>query len=163
MIKSNFYNLEAKDIQGQIHKMSEFEGKFILIVNTASQCGFTYQYEGLEKLYQKYKEKGLVVLGFPCNQFGQQEPKSENEIAKFCKVNYGVTFPMFSKINVNGSETHPIYQYLKKQKWGILGGRINWNFTKFLLDRNGKVLNRYSSQIKPEIIEKDLIRIIATN
>lgn len=160
MMKSNFYDLEAKDINGQTHKMDEFEGKYILIVNTASQCGFTYQYEGLEKLYQEYKEKGLVVLGFPCNQFGEQEPKGENEIAELCKVNYGVTFPMFSKINVNGSETHPIYQYLKKQKWGILGGRINWNFTKFLVDRNGKVLKRYSSQIKPEIIEKDLIKII---
>jgi glutathione peroxidase len=128
-----------------------------LIVNTASQCGFTPQYSGLEKLYDKFKARGLEILGFPCNQFGKQESGSPAEIAEFCSVNYGVTFPMFEKIDVNGKDTHPLYRYLKREARGVLGSEpIKWNFTKFLVNREGEVVERYGSMTKPEQIEADI-------
>lgn len=158
--KKIFYDLEALDITGKQRTMSEFKEKTIIIVNVASFCGFTFHYEGLEKLFQKYKERGLVILAFPCNQFGEQEPKNENEIAEFCKLNYGISFPIFSKIEVNGKKAHPIYCFLKKRRWGILGRRINWNFTKFLVDKNGKVVKRFPHNTKPENMEKEILKIL---
>jgi glutathione peroxidase len=138
-------------------KLSEYQGKALLIVNTASQCGFTPQYSGLEKLYGKLKARGLEILGFPCNQFGKQEPGSSTEIAEFCSVNYGVTFPIFEKIDVNGKDTHPLYRYLKREARGVLGSEpIKWNFTKFLVNREGEVVGRYGSTTKPEQIEADI-------
>jgi glutathione peroxidase len=148
------FDFEASTLDGAPKKLADFRGKVLLIVNTASQCGFTPQYAGLEKLYQTYKDRGLVVLGFPCNQFGAQEPGSPAEIGAFCQKNYGVSFPMFGKIDVNGENSHPLYRYLKKEKSGLLGpiggGAIKWNFTKFLVDREGHVVARYSSTTKPE-------------
>jgi glutathione peroxidase len=132
----------------------------ILVVNTASKCGLTPQYAGLENLYQKYKDKGLVILGFPCNQFGKQEPGDEASIANTCLRNYGVSFPMFAKVDVNGSGTHPIFSHLKSKKGGFLGSSIKWNFTKFMLNKEGKVVERFSPTTKPEEIEKYLIRIL---
>jgi glutathione peroxidase len=136
--------------------MSEYEGKVILVVNTASKCGLTPQYEGLQKLYEQYEDRGLVILGFPCNQFANQEPGDENSIAEGCLVNYGVTFPMFSKIEVNGNGTHPIFKYLKEQLGGVLGSRIKWNFTKFLLNAEGTPIKRYAPTTKPESIASDI-------
>jgi len=136
--------------------MSAYAGKTILVVNTASKCGFTPQFEGLEKLYGKYKDKGVIILGFPCNQFANQEPGDEKSIAEGCLLNYGVTFPMFSKIEVNGENAHPIYKYLKKQLGSFWGSRIKWNFTKFLIDANGKPVKRFAPVIKPEEIDKYL-------
>jgi glutathione peroxidase len=158
---TKFYDFTAKTLQGKDVSMEEFKGKTILVVNTASQCGLTPQYEGLEKLYEKYKDKGLVILGFPCNQFGNQEPGDESSIASGCVLNYGVTFPMFAKIEVNGPNTHPIFKYLKERLGGILGSRIKWNFTKFLLDDQGRPLKRYAPITKPDQIEKDLIKILS--
>lgn len=156
-METNFYQFSAKNLQGKEIKMEEFKGKTILVVNTASKCGLTPQYEGLEKLYKKYKEKGLVILGFPCNQFGNQEPGDEKSISEGCLINYGVTFPMFSKIEVNGESAHPIFKYLKnKLKGGILGSKIKWNFTKFLIDKNGKPIKRFAPTTKPEEIDKYL-------
>jgi len=133
----------------------------MLIVNTASKCGFTPQYEGLEKLYEQHKDKGFVVLGFPCNQFGAQEPGSEAEIGAFCQANYGVTFPMFSKIDVNGTNAHPLYTYLKGEKAGILGTKnIKWNFTKFLVNRDGQVVNRFAPTTKPEDIQNAIAAVL---
>ena len=149
----DFYNLEAKKISGETVLMSEYKGKTIIIVNTASKCGFTPQFEGLEKLYEKYKEQGLVILGFPCNQFGKQEPGVGEEIQEFCQINYGVTFPIFEKINVNGSDTHPIFKYLKSNLGGFLGNSIKWNFTKFVIDKNGKPIKRFGPTTKPEDME----------
>jgi glutathione peroxidase-family protein len=148
-----FYNLEAHDINGKIVSFSKFEGQVVLIVNTASKCGFTPQFEGLEKLYQKYKDLGLEILGFPCNQFGGQDPAPENKILEFCQINYGVTFPMFAKVNVNGADAHPIFKFLKNQQGGFLSDAIKWNFTKFLISPEGKVLDRYAPTTKPEDIE----------
>ena len=148
-----FYNLEAKKISGETVSMSEYKGKTIIIVNTASKCGFTPQFEGLEKLYEKYKDQGLVILGFPCNQFGKQEPGVGEEIQKFCQINYGVTFPIFEKINVNGSNTHLIFKYLKSNLGGFLGSSIKWNFTKFVIDKNGKPIKRFGPTTKPEDME----------
>ncbi|MBT8348976.1 MAG: glutathione peroxidase, partial [Sulfurovum sp.] len=137
--------------------LEQYKGNVILIVNVASKCGYTSQYDGLEALYKKYKDQGLVVLGFPCNQFGSQEPGSEAEIQNFCRVNFGVTFPMFSKINVNGDDTHPLYRYLKSEQPGILGTEIiKWNFTKFLVSKEGKVIERFGSSIKPISLEKEI-------
>ncbi|MCL1144320.1 glutathione peroxidase [Shewanella gaetbuli] len=151
------YSFTVKDIQGNDIHMNTFAGKVILIVNTASKCGFTPQYQALETLYQKYKQQGLVVLGFPCNQFGQQEQGNESEISEFCELNFGVTFPMFSKIEVNGDNTSPIYQYLKKSAKGILGSQsVKWNFTKFLVDKNGTVIERYAPTTKPEDLEEKI-------
>jgi len=153
----SIYEIKVKTIDGKETTLEPYKGKVILIVNVASKCGFTRQYDGLESLYRKYKEKGLVVLGFPCNQFGSQEPGTEKEIQNFCRVNFGVTFPMYSKINVNGEETHPLYRYLKSEQPGILGTEaIKWNFTKFLIDREGNVIKRFGSSATPKEIEKDI-------
>ena len=152
-MKNALYECKAKDITGSEISLGDYAGKVLLIVNTASKCGFTPQYAGLEKLHEKYKDKGLAVLGFPCNQFGAQEPGNETEIQKFCELNYDVKFPMFAKVDVNGANTHPVYRVLKKAAKGVLGTEgIKWNFTKFLVDRNGKVVDRYSPTTKPEDI-----------
>ncbi len=150
---TTIYDFAAKTLAGKEQPLSDYRGQVLLVVNTASKCGFTPQYEGLEKLYETLHPKGLTVLGFPCNQFGAQEPGSESEIGEFCQVNYGVSFPMFAKIDVNGAGAHPLYRYLKHEKRGLLGGRINWNFTKFLVDRAGKVVARYAPTTKPENLE----------
>ena len=153
----NFYDIDLVTIDGKPQKMGDYRSKTLLIVNVASQCGFTPQYEGLQALYNKFKDSGLVVLGFPCNQFGQQEPSGEAEIEQFCTRNYGVTFPMFAKIEVNGENAHPLYKYLKSAKPGILGTEaIKWNFTKFLVGSDGTVLRRYAPNDKPEAIEAGL-------
>jgi glutathione peroxidase len=162
-MNSEFYNYSALSLSGKEISISDYKGKTILVVNTASKCGFTPQYEGLEKLYKKYKENGLVILGFPCNQFGGQEPGSEKEIAEGCLVNYGVSFPMFSKIDVNGSNAHPIFKYLKSNLKGLLGGRIEWNFTKFLVDSNGNPVKRYAPVTTPEKIEQELVKYLPKN
>ena len=159
---SSVYDFEAKTIDGATQKLDTYAGKTLLIVNVASKCGFTPQYKGLEALWRKFKDKGLVILGFPCDQFGHQEPGDENEIKNFCSLNYEVSFPMFAKIDVNGSNTHPLYQHLKKQATGLLGTEaIKWNFTKFLVDKSGKVVERYGSMDTPEKIEKDLDALLA--
>ncbi|WP_029036891.1 glutathione peroxidase [Salinimicrobium xinjiangense] len=155
-----FYQLKAKDIQGKEKQLEEYKGKVVLVVNTASECGFTPQFEGLEKLYKEYKDEGLVVLGFPCNQFGKQEPGDEKSIAEGCMVNYGVTFPMFSKVDVNGKNAHPLFKYLKKELGGLLGSKIKWNFTKFLIDREGKPVKRFAPITKPENMEEDIKRLL---
>jgi len=158
---ASVYDFTCQTITGEEKPLADFEGKLLLIVNTASKCGFTPQFEGLEKLYEKYKKKGLVILGFPCNQFARQDPGSEEEIQEFCQVNYGVNFPMFGKIRVNGSGTDPLYQYLKKEAPGRLGTEaIKWNFTKFLVDRKGKVVRRYAPLETPEEIEKDIKKML---
>lgn len=155
------YDFKVKTIQGEETTLAEYKGKVLLIVNVASKCGYTPQYDGLETLYTQYKNKGLVVLGFPCNQFGSQEPGSETEIQNFCRVNFGVTFPMFSKINVNGEETHPLYRYLKSEQTGILGTEaIKWNFTKFLVDREGNVVERFGSSTKPSELKDKIERLL---
>ena len=151
------YDFSAKDLDGKEHSLAEFKGKPMLVVNTASKCGFTPQYTGLEKLYKDYGDKGLVVLGFPCDQFGHQEPGDADEIRNFCSLNYDVSFPMFEKVEVNGAQAHPLWQWLKKEKPGLLGMEaIKWNFTKFLVDRNGAVVSRYAPTDTPESVEKDL-------
>ena len=151
------YDFKAKDIDGKERSLADYRGKALLVVNTASKCGFTPQYKGLEKLHREYESKGLVVLGFPCEQFGHQEPGDEAEIKNFCSLSYDVSFPLFAKVEVNGGDAHPLYKYLKKQAKGILGTEvIKWNFTKFLIDKNGKVLRRYAPTDTPESIEKDL-------
>jgi glutathione peroxidase len=155
-MNNSIYQFSALDINHNEVQLSEYKGKVLLIVNVASQCGFTPQYKGLEKLYKEFQGK-VAVLGFPCNQFGKQEPGDEEEIKTFCSLNYEVTFPMFSKIDVNGEQTHPLYEYLKNQKKGLLGTEaIKWNFTKFLIDQNGKVLKRYAPTDTPESIKKDI-------
>ncbi|MET0344794.1 MAG: glutathione peroxidase [Casimicrobiaceae bacterium] len=154
---STLYDYTVDDIHGKAVKLDRYKGKVVLVVNTASKCGFTPQYKGLEALYQKYHGKGLEVLGFPCNQFGAQEPGSEAEIEQFCEINYGVTFPMFAKIDVNGKNTAPVYEYLKAAKPGLLGSEaIKWNFTKFLVDRGGKVVARFAPNDTPESIAGDV-------
>jgi len=156
------YDFSAKSIDGKNHKLSDYKGKVLLVVNTASKCGFTPQYKGLEEVYKKYKDKGFAVLGFPSNQFGEQEPGSDTEIAEFCEMNFGVTFPLFSKIDVNGENAHPLYKYLTSEKKGLLGSEaIKWNFTKFLVGKDGKVLDRYAPTTKPHDIERDLERALA--
>ncbi len=159
-MSTQFYSFTARDIKGQEVSMESFKGKTVLIVNTASKCGFTNQFEGLEALYEKYKDKGLVVLGFPCNQFANQEPGDEQSIEKGCVLDYGITFPMFKKVDVNGDNAHPLYKYLKTELTGLFGGKIKWNFTKFLIDGNGQPVKRFSPYYKPENIEqyiKDLV------
>jgi glutathione peroxidase len=158
---SGAYDFSAKDIGGHDAKLSDYKGKVSLIVNVASHCGMTPQYEGLEALYRKHKDQGFAVLGFPCNQFGAQEPGSEGEIAKFCSTNYDVTFPMFAKIDVNGAHAHPLYEYLKSAVPGVAGTEaIKWNFTKFLVDRDGKVIERYAPTTTPAAIEKDIEKLL---
>lgn len=158
---SELYDIEVTTLDGKTKDLHDLEGKVALFVNVASKCGFTPQYAGLEKLYEKHKDDGLVILGFPCNQFGAQEPGTEEEIGAFCEKNYGVTFPMHAKIDVNGPNTHPVYQFLKGEKPGVLGTeKIKWNFTKFLVDRSGKVVKRYASTTKPESIAKDVAKLL---
>jgi glutathione peroxidase len=156
---ASIYDFSAKTIDGKDETLDAFRGKTLLVVNVASKCGFTPQYEGLEALYRKFKGQGLVVLGFPCDQFGHQEPGNESEIRNFCSLNYDVTFPMFAKIDVNGSNALPLYKYLKHEAKGLLGSEaIKWNFTKFLVDRDGNVTKRYAPNDTPESIGKDLAR-----
>ena len=148
--------MRAKSLAGKDVALKGFEGKVLLIVNTASACGFTPQYKGLEALQQKYGARGFSVLGFPCNQFGAQEPGDEAQIAQFCSTNYGVSFPMFAKIDVNGAKAHPLYAYLKGEKGGLLGSAIKWNFTKFLVDRSGRVVSRHAPTTTPEALSKEI-------
>lgn len=155
------YSIQAQTINGQTVALSEFKGKVILVVNVASRCGFTAQYEGLESLYQKYKDQGFVILGFPCNQFGSQEPGSNEDIQNFCSTKFQVSFPMFSKIEVNGENAHPLFVYLKSHAKGFLGEAIKWNFTKFLIDRDGNVLDRYAPITPPKDIEKDILKALS--
>ena len=150
---STLYDFTVNDIHGKPVPLDRYKGKVVLVVNTASECGFTPQYKGLEALYEKYRAKGLEVLGFPCNQFGGQEPGSEAAIEQFCEVNYGVTFPLFAKVDVNGDHAAPVYRYLKSSKPGLLGTEaIKWNFTKFLVDREGNIVARYAPKETPESI-----------
>ena len=158
---NSIYNCTAKSLDGKELSLSQFEGKVLIIVNTASKCGFTPQYTELEQLYQKYSPQGLVVLGFPCDQFGHQEPGDSSEIANFCQKNYGVTFPMFEKIDVNGDGAHPLYKFLKSKAPGALGSQgIKWNFTKFLVDKDGTVMKRYAPTVKPLDISSDIERTL---
>lgn len=154
-------DFQAEALTGGEVDLADYAGKVVLVVNTASECGFTPQYEGLEALYRELGEQGLVVLGFPSDQFGHQEPGTEDEIAQFCQRNYGVTFPMFAKTEVNGPGTHPLYRWLKNEKKGMIGGAIKWNFTKFLIGRDGRVLERYAPTTKPEELRGDVERALA--
>lgn len=149
----NFYDFKAQSLQGKEINMSDYKGKVIVVVNTASKCGLTPQYEGLEALYQKYKDQGLVVLGFPCNQFGNQEPGGSKEISEGCLINYGVSFQMFSKIEVNGEGAHPLFKYLKSELGGWFGSKVKWNFTKFVVDKEGNPVKRFAPVAKPEKME----------
>lgn len=159
---NSVYDFTANSLSGQPVSLDTYKGKVILIVNTASECGFTPQYQGLEKLYQQFKDAGVVVLGFPCNQFGHQEPGTAAEIGAFCEKNYGVTFPLFEKIDVNGDNAHPLYQFLKHQAPGVLGSEaIKWNFTKFLIKKDGTVFQRYASLTKPEELIDDVKKLLA--
>ena len=153
---ASIYDFSAKSLAGEDTPLKRFEGNVLLIVNTASACGFTPQYKGLEALQQKYSVRGFSVLGFPCNQFGRQEPGSAAEIGQFCSSNYAVSFPMFDKIDVNGDNAHPLYQYLRGEKSGLLGSSNKWNFPKFLIDRSGKVVGRYAPTTTPEALTKDI-------
>lgn len=155
-MKEATYNFTANTLNGQEINFESYKGKVMLIVNTASECGFTPQFEGLEVLNKKYKDQGLEVMGFPCDQFGGQEPGDEKSIAAGCVINYGVTFQMFSKVDVNGKNEHPLFTYLKSKQSGLLGKRIKWNFTKFLVDQKGWVVNRYAPTTTPEKIEDDI-------
>lgn len=153
---TNIYQFEAELLDGKNKSFADYEGKVLLVVNTASKCGFTPQFAGLEKLYEKYKTQGFEVLGFPCNQFGGQDPGSNEQIGAFCQKNYGVSFPMFAKVDVKGPEAHAIFRYLTNNSKGILGNGIKWNFTKFLIGKDGKVLNRYAPTTKPDTLEQDI-------
>ena len=152
----SLYDLSVDDIKGKPVKLSKYKGKVLLIVNTASECGFTPQYKGLEALYEKFHGKGLEVLGFPCNQFGAQEPGDARAIEAFCESRYDVTFPMFAKIDVNGGKAHPLYEYLKREKSGLLGSSIKWNFTKFVVDRSGRVVGRHAPTVTPEGLRREI-------
>ena len=157
----NLYDIEVTTIDGQPEKLDIYRGRVLLIVNVASKCSFTKQYAGLEDLYKRWKDKGLTILGFPCNQFGHQEPGDEAAIKQFCSLTYGVSFPMFKKVDVNGSATHPLYQYLKSAKRGTLWTKaIKWNFTKFLVSREGEVVQRYGPTANPQWIEKEMARLL---
>ncbi|GAB7128289.1 glutathione peroxidase [Silvimonas sp. JCM 19000] len=154
---ASFYEIHVTDIAGKDVAMERYRGQVILVVNVASKCGFTPQYEGLQALYQQYRERGLVVLGFPCNQFGAQEPGSEAEIQSFCTTHYGVDFPMFARIDVNGEHADPLFQHLKSSQRGLLGTEgIKWNFTKFLIDRQGNVVDRFAPTTTPDSLRKDI-------
>ena len=156
------YDFSATTIDGKPRKLADYKGKVLLVVNTASQCGFTPQYKGLEAIYQKYKGRGFAVLGFPSNQFGQQEPGSDTEIAEFCEMNFGVSFPLFSKVDVNGADAHPLFKFLTSTKPGLLGSEgIKWNFTKFLIGKDGAVIDRYAPNTKPEDLAKDIEKALA--
>jgi glutathione peroxidase len=153
---SAIYDFTANSLAGEPVPLKQFEGQVLLIVNTASACGFTPQYKGLQELHRKLSPRGFAVLGFPCNQFGAQEPGDARQIEQFCESNYAVTFPMFAKIDVNGSHTHPLFDYLKREKSGLLGSSIKWNFTKFLVDRAGRVVGRYAPTVRPENLTKEI-------
>jgi len=157
---NDIYGFKLKTIDGEEIELDKYKGKVLLIVNTASKCGFTSQYDGLQKIYDKYKERGFLVLGFPCNQFGSQEPGDEKSISNFCNINYGVEFPMFAKIEVNGDNADPLYKYLKEAQPGLLGKGIKWNFTKFLINKSGIPVNRYASVTKPESISHDIEKLL---
>ena len=159
-MNTSFYDFNALDLKGNTVDMSSFKGKTVLVVNTATKCGLAPQFDGLEQLYQKHKDEGLVVLGFPSNQFANQEPGDAKSIEEGCRINYGVTFPIFSKIDVNGASAHPLFKYLKKQLSGWFGGRIKWNFTKFLVDEHGKPVKRFSPTTKPEKIDVYLRKVL---
>ena len=154
------HDLTATRNDGTEQPLSDYRGKVLLVVNTASQCGFTPQYQGLQALYQRHRAEGLEILGFPCDQFGHQEPGDDAEIATFCERNYGVTFPLFKKVEVNGAGTHPVFAYLKKSAPGLLGDSIKWNFTKFLVDREGRVVDRFAPATPPEKIEADIEKLL---
>lgn len=157
----SIYQYSATDIRGQEVNLESYRGQVLLIVNTASKCGFTPQFEGLESLHKDLESRGLMILGFPCNQFGNQDPAQDGQIEEFCQLNYGVSFPMFSKIDVNGEEAHPLFTFLKNEAKGALGSKsIKWNFTKFLVDREGTVIRRYGSVDKPEAIGKDIEKLL---
>lgn len=158
---TTIYDFNAKDLNGNEVDFAQFKDKVLLIVNTASKCGFTPQFEGLEELHQSYKEQGLVVIGFPCNQFGSQDPGSNEEIGAFCQQNYGVSFLMMEKVDVNGDNEHPLYTWLKKQEGGFLTDGIKWNFTKFLINRQGEVVDRYAPSTKPKAIESEIVKLLA--
>ena len=156
----NIYDFVVQKSNGEDYKLEEYKGKVMLIVNTASECGFTPQFEGLQALYEKYKDQGFVILGFPCNQFGGQEPVSGAEANQNCKINYGVTFPIHEKVDVKGENQHPLFRYLTDAAKGMLSEKIKWNFTKFLVDRDGNVVSRFSPQKKPAQIEKDIEKLL---
>jgi len=160
-MSSALYGFTAKSITGKPVSLNDYAGKVVLIVNTASKCGFTPQYKGLEALYQQYKDKGLVILGFPCNQFGKQEPGDSSKISEFCEINYGVTFPLFEKVDVNGDNAHPLFNFLKSEKPGILGSKnIKWNFTKFLVNKKGEVVQRFAPIATPDQIETEIKKLL---
>ena len=158
---STIYDFTAECMDGTSQAFADYKGKVLLIVNTASKCGFTPQFEGLEALYQQYKEQGLVVIGFPCNQFGAQDPGTNEEVGAFCQKNYGVSFPMMAKIDVNGKDAHPIFDWLKDQKGGLLIDGIKWNFTKFLIGTDGQVIDRYAPITKPDALKADIEQALA--
>ena len=153
---SHIYQFEVERLEGGEQSLVDYQGKVLLIVNTASKCGFTPQFTGLESLYEQYKEQGLVVLGFPCNQFGGQEPGNPEQIGEFCQRNYGVSFPMFAKIDVKGAEAHPLFRYLTRETKGFINKNIKWNFTKFLIGRDGQILGRFGSMAKPESLQIEI-------
>ena len=157
---SKFYDFNVKNSKNEDVSLKDYEGKAVLVVNTASKCGFTPQYEDLQKLYDQYHQEGLEILAFPCDQFGHQEPGGNDEIQSFCQINYGLTFPVFGKIDVNGDSAHPLYKYLKGEKGGLLGSKIKWNFTKFLVDRNGDVVKRFAPTVKPLDMEADIKKLL---
>jgi glutathione peroxidase len=156
----SLYDFSATLNDGTEKKLSDYKGKVLLVVNTASKCGFTPQYQGLEEIYERYKDCGFEVLGFPCDQFGHQEPGDDKEIQSFCELNYGVKFPLFSKIDVNGDNAHPVFKFLKSEKGGLLGDNIKWNFTKFLVDKDGNVVDRYAPQTIPVRIASDIEKLL---
>ncbi|SEM72678.1 glutathione peroxidase [Ligilactobacillus sp. WC1T17] len=156
----SIYDYTVKDYQGRDVSLAKYQGKVLLVVNTATGCGFTPQYEGLEKLYQTYRQQGFEILDFPCNQFGHQAPGTDNEIHDFCTFKYATTFPQFAKIDVNGDKASPVYQFLKDEKTGLLGGAIKWNFTKFLLDRSGQVVKRFAPTVEPQRIAGDIEKLL---
>ena len=158
---TTIYDFSAERIDGTTQNFSDYEGQMLLIVNTASKCGFTPQFEGLETLYQHYRDQGLMIIGFPCNQFGNQDPANNDEIVAFCQKNYGVSFPMMAKVDVNGSDVHPVFKWLKNQKGGLLTDGIKWNFTKFLINRQGHVAARFAPLTKPEKLQSDIERLLA--
>jgi glutathione peroxidase len=153
---TSLFDFKATSLEGETVDLASYAGQVVLVVNTASQCGFTPQYKGLQKLYDDYADEGLTVLGFPCDQFGHQEPGSEDEIGAFCEKNFGVTFPLFSKVDVNGDDAHPLFEWLRGQKGGLLGSKIKWNFTKFLVGRDGQVIARFASTTSPEKLSGDI-------
>lgn len=161
MSSASIYKIEVTDIRGQVRRMEEYAGKVLLIVNTASKCGFTPQFGGLQKLYDELAPRGLEILGFPCNQFMNQDPGSEQQISEFCSLNYGVSFPMFAKLQVNGPESHPLFELLKNEAPGMMGSKkVKWNFTKFLVGSDGQVIRRYAPTVSPEAIRDDILELL---